>query len=234
MSIHADIQRLEPGKWVELFDLDATAIGGDMLRFHGYTQVGPIWWQGNEYSPWPIQVTGFAKVSDGQQPSPTLKVGDVEGRITALCLFLAGLAGARLTRHQTLGKYLDAANFPDGNQEADPSEELAPELWIVEQVAEQRPLEFITFALSSALDFGDAQLPARQIVANVCMWLTKGGYRGPYCGYTGGALFDRDNNPVADPTLDRCSGRLSSCKVRFGENNPLPYGSFPAADLIRS
>lgn len=234
MSIQAEIQKLEPGKWVELFELDATPIGGDILRFHGYTQVGPIWWQGNEYSPWPIQVSGFARVSDGQQPSPTLKVGDIDGSITALCIFLADLVGARLTRHQTLGKFLDAANFPDGNPEADPAEELPPDLWVIEQKGEQRPGEVVTFNLSSALDFGDAQIPGRQIVANVCMWLTKGGYRGSYCGYTGAAMFDRDNNPVADPALDRCGGRLSSCKCRHGENNPLPYGSFPAADLIRS
>lgn len=126
MSIYAEIQKLEPGEWIELFELDATIIGGDVLRFHGYTRVGAIWWQGEEYSPWPIQVEGFAKLSDGQQPTPTLKVGDIDGSITALCLFLQGLAGARLTRRQTLGKYLDAANFPEGNPEADPTAELPP------------------------------------------------------------------------------------------------------------
>ena len=78
------------------------------------------------------------------------------------------------------------------------------------------------------------QLPRRQIVANVCMWLMIGGYRGPNCGYTGAAMFDREDNPVADPSLDKCGGRLSSCKCRFGTNNPLPFGSFPAADLVRT
>ncbi|MDB0543362.1 phage minor tail protein L, partial [Ralstonia solanacearum] len=42
MKITADIQRLEPGALVELFELDATAVGGDMRRFHGYAQVGSI------------------------------------------------------------------------------------------------------------------------------------------------------------------------------------------------
>ncbi|KWW37898.1 phage tail tape measure protein [Cupriavidus metallidurans] len=40
-------------------------------------------------------------------------------------------------------------------------------------------------------------------------------------------------NRVTDQVLDKCGGRLSSCKARFGANNPLPYGSFPAADLVR-
>ena len=92
----------------------------------------------------------------------------------------------------------------------------------------------VQFELSSALDFNGVQLPRRQIVANVCWWLSCGGYRGPYCGYTGEACFDRNDNPVTDPALDRCGGRLSSCKCRFGEHNPLPFGSFPAADLIRT
>ena len=51
--ITADIQGLEPGEKVELFELDATGIGGDYFRFHGY-QTGEIWWQGKEYSAWPI------------------------------------------------------------------------------------------------------------------------------------------------------------------------------------
>ncbi|WP_454711585.1 phage minor tail protein L [Cupriavidus nantongensis] len=118
------------------------------------------------------------------------------------------------------------------NPEADPDEQLPTELWYIEQKTSETN-EGVTFELASALDFSGEQLPRRQIVANVCLWLTIGGYRGPNCGYTGTAYFDRNDNPVADPALDRCGGRLSSCKRRFGDNNPLPFGSFPAADLIR-
>ncbi len=34
-------------------------------------------------------------------------------------------------------------------------------------------------------------------------------------------------------SLDVCGKRLASCKLRFGASNPLPFGSFPAAGLIR-
>lgn len=233
MKITADIQRLEPGALVELFELDATEIAGDTLRFHGYTQVGPIWWQGNEYSPWPIQAEGFARTGDGRQPTPTLSVGNIDGSIGALCLYLDDMVGAKVLRRRTLGRFLDAANFPDGNEEADPAEELPTEVWYIEQKTSETN-EIVQFELASALDFNGVQLPRRQIVANVCMWLSIGGYRGPQCGYTGGLMFDRDDNPVSDPTRDKCSGRLTSCKARHGAENPLPYGSFPAADLIRT
>ncbi|MFP9058864.1 phage minor tail protein L, partial [Enterococcus faecalis] len=72
MGIYSDVQTLEVGALVELFELDATEIGGQVLRFHGYTQVGPIWWQGQQYDPWAIRAEGFEQVGEGQQPSPTL------------------------------------------------------------------------------------------------------------------------------------------------------------------
>lgn len=112
MSITSDIQQLEPGALIELFEVDCTAIGGDMLRFHGHLQSTSIWWQGNEYKPWPIQATGFEHTSDAQQPSPTLSVGNVNGTISALCVYLADMVGAKVRRHRTLTKYLDAVNFP--------------------------------------------------------------------------------------------------------------------------
>ncbi|EHM37547.1 hypothetical protein HMPREF0454_04721, partial [Hafnia alvei ATCC 51873] len=39
--------------------------------------------------------------------------------------------------------------------------------------------------------------------------------------------------PVDDPSQDKCGGLLSDCKKRFGENNPVPFGGFPGAALIR-
>ena len=233
MTIYADVQSLEPGEHVELFELDATAIGGDLLRFHGYTKVGPIYWQGETYSPWPIQSSGMDKLGDGQQPNPTLSVGDVNGTISAMCLYLDDLVDAVVRRHVTFGKYLDAANFPEGNPTANPAEEFPPDVWYVEQKQSDDGTT-IEFMLSSPMALEDEQIPRRQIIANVCQWLRMGGYRGPYCGYTGESMFDRDDNPVTDPALDRCGGRLSSCKARFGEDQPLSFGAFPGADLLRS
>lgn len=235
MSIFADIQTLEPGEWVELFDLDARPItgggAGDILRFHGYTQVGPIYWQGNTYEPWPIQPQGF-KVDPDQPPVPTLSAGNVNGRMSALCLAYQDLVGARLTRRRTLGRYLDAANFPGGNPTADPAAEIPPELWFIERRSSEDKTT-VTWELSSPMDFGGRQLPGRQIIANVCSWLAIGGYRGPFCGYTGGPVALADDTPTDDPVLDRCGGRLSSCRLRFGADAEIPYGGFPAASLIK-
>ncbi|MBF4089245.1 phage minor tail protein L, partial [Burkholderia pseudomallei] len=48
----------------------------------------------------------------------------------------------------------------------------------------------------------------------------------PECGYIGAACFDKDDNQVSDPALDRCSKKISGCERRFGVNNPLPFGGF--------
>jgi lambda family phage minor tail protein L len=220
MPITADVQQLEPGALIELFDVDCTAIGGDMLRFHGHLQSTSIFWQGNEYKPWSIQAAGFEHTSDAQQPSPTLTVANLGGTISALCVFLDDMVGAKVTRRRTFAKYLDAVNFLAGNPTADPNEQMASELWYIEQKTGETNVQ-VEFTLSSALDFGGQQLPARQVVG-ICQWQ----YRDANCGYTGTAYFDKSDNPVNDPALDRCSMKTSGCECRFGVNNPLSFGGF--------
>jgi lambda family phage minor tail protein L len=229
MTFTADIQTLAPGAEVILFELDARAItgggAGDILRFHGYTSSGSIFWQGNQYDPWPIQADGF-KVDPAQPSVPTLSVGNVDGRIAALCIAYQDLVGARLTRRRTLKQYLD------GQPGADPDQESAPDIWLIERRSSEDNTQ-VTFELASPMDLGDRQVPSRQIIANVCSWLIKGGYRGPYCGYNGPPVAKQDDSPTSDPSQDVCGGRLSSCRLRFGQNNQLPYGGYPASKLIR-
>src|SRR5574337_726831 len=166
MTIYADVQKLEPGAEVHLFTLDASAItgsGADTIHFHGYQQVGPILWQGVGYDPWPIEAEGF-ELSPQKPPQPMLSVGNVDGSITALCLNYQDLVGAVLTRRRTLAQYLD------GQPGADPTQEFPPEQWRLEQKTSETN-ETVQWALSSALDFGGQQLPARVIGANMCTWL---------------------------------------------------------------
>lgn len=418
--ITADAQQLEPGGRITVYELDASSFGADQLFFHQHLQTGVIWWQGQEYGAWPIEATGFARTS-GQQPTPQLKVSDIDGRIGAMCQIYDDMVGARIIRRRTLVKYLDAANFPpivnllnnsnnpaslwtnvgsvgglagaplhadgisfiapftvasagavwhrrqaplrtavlaqagqqrtvttyfrfgtsgsvrvvhnnnvNGNKEslvtvgvnsqwptvtavpagpvdileyrdvgngvkklvtrityiesstasiqfgfgpntavnggdatvlgmqvedgdaatlfqattnnpvydrqpnADPNEHFVDEIWFIDRKVAHVPGRYVEFELATAMDLNGEVLPGRQIMANVCTWLLRGGYRGPYCGYTGAAYFDINDNPVDDPGKDVCAGLLRSCKRRFGENNALPYGGFPAAGLIRT
>lgn len=248
MSIITDIQKLEPGDSVRLFALDTSNQGGPVLRFHNYNQAGPIFWKGQEYTPWALEARDFQRTGEVSQPSPTLSVGNigvgpdgepVAGVIASLCLAMDDLVGCVLTVRETLAKYLDPANFPDGNPNYDPSQELPLEVWFIEQKLSESP-EVVEFELSTGLAFDGRQLPGRQIVATICPWKWIGGYRGPYCQYTGSAYFDGQDRPVSSPDQDNCAGLVRSCQLRFGAEQGVEpvaavinFGGFPAADRVR-
>jgi lambda family phage minor tail protein L len=229
MTIPAEVQQLEPGTLIELFTLDGTSIGADIAYFHGHQQAESVWWGGNEFKPWPITSEGW-DVTTNQPPTPTVTVGNIDGSISALCAVFDDMQGAVLLREQTFGRYLDAANFPDGNPFADPTRAISSEKWTIERKVSEDKRQ-VTFELASPLNFQNVQLPGEQILPDSCRWLRRGGYRGPFCGYNGPPVAKSDDTPTSDPALDRCGGRVVSCKLRFGEKNPLPTGSFPAARL---
>lgn len=220
--ITALVQGLEPGSRVELFELDATMLGGDVYRFHAHTHAGFIRWQGEDYEGWPIKADGFEVNGQGRAITPTLAVGNVRGFVTALVLSFNDLVGATLYRRRTLARYLD------GMPEADPDEEFPTEQWKIEQKTSEDH-EYVQFELSSAIDFQGQLIPARQIIAGMCQWA----YRSAECGYTGGPVADINDNPTDNAVLDRCGKRVPSCKMRFGEFNELNHGGFPSAGLVR-
>lgn len=230
MSIASDVQTLEPGAEVKLFTLDARLLSPaePLVRFHGHMQSGIIVWQGNSFSAWPIEATGFARTGD-QQPNPRLRVANVDSSITALCMAFQDLVGAKIIRQRTFVKYLDAINFPGGNPSANPSEEHKPEVWFIDRKTHE-DAESVEFELASALNFGQVAIPGRQIIANNCPWQ----YRGAGCGYVGPPVADEMDVPTSDPSLDKCGKRLGSCQLRDWPDDILNYGGMPAAGLVRT
>lgn len=231
MTIQSDVQKLDPGALVELFVLDATALGGDVTRFHsGLNELqSSVVWDGDTYTPFPIEASGFELSGRGTLPRPKIRVANVTGLISALCQELDDLVGATLTRKRTLVKYLDAVNFTGGvNPTADPTQAFPDEVWTVNRKAEETSA-YIDFDLAAAFDVAGVKLPRRQVIANVCPWQ----YRGAECGYAGGAVADINDEATATLADDRCGKRLASCKLRFGEYAELPFGGFPGAGLVR-
>ncbi|MBA0284475.1 phage minor tail protein L [Stenotrophomonas maltophilia] len=137
--------------------------------------------------------------------------------------------GAVVTEFQLTGTDLVASRNPT----ADPNEHFLDEIWFIERKVSETK-EVVEFELTTAIDLNGEQLPGRQIISGVCGWLIRGGYRGPFCGYTGPAVADANDVPTTDPARDQCGGRVGSCKLRFGADKPLPYGGFPASGLLRT
>lgn len=248
MSFSADVQGLNPGDAIQLFEVDCSAFSGEVLYFHGtlvkHTPIEvqaaldagqellakSIWWQGVEYRPWPVKISGLDISADGPSPRPNLNVGNLDGSITALCLNFNDLVQARVTVRETFAHYLDARNFEQGNPEANPAEERVL-FWDIDRKSEETD-ESITFELTSPADSNGQRIPAR-IIHGMCEWCLRGEYRGADCGYTGGPISDEDGHPTDDPAKDACGGLLGDCKSRWGANNPLPFGGFPGAALLR-
>ncbi len=259
--LNADFQKLSVLGIVTLYELDATRLGGGILRWHGHighedwqriyqtvdsdkwhadssnisdtdTQIyRNIIWQGNVYTPVAIQSDGLEMRSDGKASMPSLAIANtlngINGAMSALCLHFNDFAGAKLTVITTLAKYLDATNFANGNPSA--ANEYKQQIWYVEQKTGENHSQ-VSFELSNPVDFEGAKIPCREIT-NYCHWCVTGRYRKEECSYMGSAMFTERNEPTNNPALDKCGGTIQSCKIRFGENNPLPFGGFPSSSL---
>lgn len=229
MSIKSEIQSLAPSALIDLFELDATVLGGDVRYFHAGTNElsGDVVWQGVTYTRLPIEATGFETRGSGSLPRPVIRISNIGGLLAAEARDYDYFLGAKLIRHRTFARFLDAVNFENGNPEADPTQSLPDEIWYVDRKSNEDAIS-IDFELSSALDMIGVELPRRKIIQNTCTWL----YRDANCNYTGGPVADEANVPTNDPSKDRCGKTLTACKLRFGDGR-LPFGGFPGVGLIR-
>lgn len=246
MSIKSDVQTLALGNLCEFFILDNTNVGGSLIvHFHpgvavsASTTWNDVVWSSPQapstvpvpqlYSRWPIDASGFEWAGKGVNPQPKIQVANILGLMSGVNYTHHDLVGAKVTRKRTLMKYLDAVNFPGGvNPLADPYASFGDDIYYVNRKSVENPV-YCEYELASPWDVAGKMLPGRQVIQNCCPWK----YRGDECSYTGGPVADTHDQAVTDPLLDVCGKRLSSCKLRFGANNPLPYGGFPSAGLMR-
>jgi lambda family phage minor tail protein L len=228
MTVAQDVTRLAPMQMVEMFMWDDKLIqgGGNILRWHPGTTVarGPIYWQGVEYQQFPIEANGFEMQSSGKLPRPTIRVANIGGSIGAYIRGMKDGLGAAVTRKRTLGKYLDAVNFPSGNPYADPNTHFNDELFYVARKVAENPI-YVELELAVKFDVEGIKLPRRQVIAGTCQWI----YRSAECSYSKGPIL---NDPTY-PGVDKCGKSLDSCKLRFGANGVLPTSAFPASMLAR-
>lgn len=217
-TITRDVQLLDPGQLIMLYKIDPTVLGGVMMYLHAGTDAGrqPITWQTLEYSPWPLEVTGFEFNGQGQLPVPRMKVANISGTVAALNLELDDMVGAKVTRLRTFARYLD------GEPGADPTAGFPDDIYYIERkVSENRIM--VEYELASAMDVEGVKIPLRDVRQNSCTWV----YRSAECGYAGGAVATAADVATGDAGLDKCGHRVSSCRLRFGANGPLPFGGFP-------
>lgn len=230
MTISTEIQSLSPSALIELFVLDVGKQGGSVHHFHAGTNElsNDVVWQGVTYARFPIEATGFDRRSTGTLPRPILRASNIQGLLAADARAYGDYMGCKLTRKRTFAKFLDAVNFSAGNPTADPGQYFPDDIFYVDRKSTETPT-VIEWELAAAFDVQGVTLPRRKCIQNTCNWV----YRSAECGYSGGAVADENDTATTVLASDKCSKRLSGCKLRFGTTAVLPYGGFPGCGLVR-
>lgn len=225
----AEAAATEQNALVELWEIDLRKFGGaqHFLCNQPNEKGESVVWKGQAYQTYPIQGDGFAHKSEGAANRPTLSVANLFGLVTSALAQDDFLIGATVTRRLVYAKFLDAVNFAAGNRYADQTQEVV-QYFVLERVVSLTH-ETAVFELTIPSETTGAKLPNRRVIANLCVWQ----YRKGACTYSGGACADVNDNRTTDIKKDECGKRLSSCRLRFG-NNPLPFGGFPAADKVNN
>lgn len=236
------LQSLYPGEIITLVEVDGSKFGANVYRFHaeniaytpeelmqaretGILPPKDIIFRGDVYGARPFGISGIGFTSNGKAEKPQLSLSNLDGRVAALIRSYNGMMQAKVTIWITQADLL-------GENGAVEDGAYRKMVYYIE-----RPnfvnRDVARFDLTSPYDMDGIMIPSR-ITQSVCYWAQRGWYRsGKGCGYNGSAMFDKDNNPVSDPSQDFCAGTVTACKLRFGPENELDFGGAAVASLLR-
>lgn len=236
------LQSLYPGEIITLVEVDGSKFGANVYRFHaeniaytpeelmqaretGILPPKDIIFRGDVYGARPFGISGIGFTSNGKAEKPQLSLSNLDGRVAALIRSYNGMMQAKVTIWITQADLL-------GENGAVEDGAYRKMVYYIE-----RPnfvnRDVARFDLTSPYDMDGIMIPSR-LTQSVCYWAQRGWYRsGKGCGYNGSAMFDKDNNPVSDPSQDFCAGTVTACKLRFGPENELDFGGAAVASLLR-
>jgi len=222
------IQELAPDTLVDLYQIDATALGIGILYFTStaYPSANIIF-DGQSYTPIEFEANGFEWSAKGALPTPTIKISNATGIVSAAVISAQDLLGAVLTRIRTFARHLDDGSDPDVDAIA------PPEIYNIERKSAQNK-HFIEWELSAVIDQEGRFLPGRQALKTVCpqnyrIYTPTGDtfdYSKATCPYVGTGYYKKDGTPTTKQN-DKCGKRLSDCRLRFGEKNKLYTWAMP-------
>lgn len=157
MKIEQEVTQRSPSAFVELFQLDIVT---DTLTSYFYTpMIGPndmeVVWNGNTYTPFPINISGITFSSENAPARPTLTIANIlPGKLFGTLAFLYGdLVGAKITHVKTLANYLGISSTIS----------LRPLTYTIARKLSHNK-SMLSFELRSPLDKDRAYLPKRQML----------------------------------------------------------------------
>lgn len=237
------LQSLYPSEIVTLIEIDGTKFGSQVYHFHGENiqftpeelmqaqQTGTlpdktIKFNGDVYGVRPFGISDISFESNGKAGKPKLTLSNTDAQVSALIRSYNGMMQAKVT----IWIFAKDLLAEDGTIAEGATRKL---VYYIERPSMVNN-KIAQFELTSPYDMDGLMIPAKT-VQSVCYWAQRGWYKsGKGCGYNGqNGWFDKDNNPVSDPSLDYCAGTVTACKIRYGENNALDFGGCAVASLQR-
>jgi lambda family phage minor tail protein L len=158
-NVQAQLLNLNPNSpLVELFQLDASFLGGGRYYFTPNIDLGPIKFNNVAYMPIPVQTSGWELNASDTQPRPTITVSNVNSVFMAAVQTLGGLVNARVMRLRTFYQFLDGQSAADPNAYIDPIDEY----FIVQRT--QMNKEAISWQLATPAEAFSMKVPAAQFL----------------------------------------------------------------------
>jgi len=228
-NIASDVQKLQFGNFVTLFELDLSDIGSNQILY--FTEAidddfTPIIFNAREYTPIHLDSDGWQTTGQETLPRPKIRVSNVLLSFTAHIYTFDDMIGAKLIRRRTLEKYLD------GKPEANPNAEFAPDVYRIRQKT-QMTKAAVEFELSPYMDFEGISIPKRQILRDFCthtyrVWDTGTktfNYTNVTCPYINpDYYYNRLGKYVTGQKDDKCGKQLRDCEMRFAGNRAVGGG----------
>lgn len=123
------------------------------------------------YSAFPILVDGMEQASDGALNRPTLTIANIGNNFKQILSGYSNkdLIGQRITRRQTLQKYL----YGESPDLSNPPVEMSRITYTIDRVARETSVA-ITYELSAVHDLEGIKLPRRTLVGKYCSWIYQG------------------------------------------------------------
>jgi lambda family phage minor tail protein L len=186
---------MEPTAIIELYRIYPNTVSKPTayINIHnGSVFGGGIYWQGELYSPIPMETEGFSVSSNTKPNRPIMRVSNKDYLITNLLSNNEDFRNAKIERRRTFLKYLDDENFDGGNPwgEPDPNAEITVDFYLVSQKRQENKV-YVELEVTSPLDIEARDLTNRKVLAKYCPW----GYRGAGCEYKGTVIEREDGKP---------------------------------------
>lgn len=159
-SIDLEVLKANVSAYVELFEMDCTAISGVGVVYYLTTNKTAVSFGGTTYNPFPMSIEGVKSTADGAPARPTIQMSNIANNTGALMKFIGSLAflhedliGVKVTYIRTFASYLGSVSRISA----------PPMKYTIAKKLEHNKTS-LKFELRNPLDKERAYLPKRQML----------------------------------------------------------------------